>query len=174
MQRRTAVGRLAAAAAGLSLGTVPDLEAVLPLDENSFTVTRTNLAESSGLVTCPVCQEMADALSLTPAGPCLGCADQNPALRAEPYSDTFWVLSPGQIRRLEREIERLAAEARRVDERFARLEQRQMAESGEGPALELERNRWLGLQRELHLLQALRAASRQFSGAWGTWGTWGT
>ena len=166
MQRRTAVGRLAAAAAGLSLGTVPRLETVLPLDEDSFTVTGTNLAASSGVVTCPVCQEMADALDLTPAGPCLSCADRNPALRAEPYSDTFWVLSPSQVRRLEREIERLAAEAHRVDERFARLQQRQMAEGGEEyiRAMEGERNRWLGLQRELHLLQMLRAASRQFRG----------
>jgi hypothetical protein len=164
MQRRTLVGRLAAAAAGLSLGTVPPLEAMLPLDEDSFRVTSTNLAESSGMVTCPVCQEMYDALSLTPAGPCLSCADQNPALRAEPYSDTFWVLSPGQIRRLEREIERLAAEAQRVDERFARLQQQQTAEGGEGPAMDAERNRWHALQRELHLLQMLRAAFRQFRG----------
>ena len=164
MQRRTAVGRLAAAAAGLSLGTVPRLDDALPLEEDSFTVTSTNLAASSGVVTCPVCQEMADALDLTPAGPCLGCADQSPTLRAEPYSDTFWVLSPRQIRRLEREIERLAAEARRVDERFARLQQQQVAEGGNGydRALESERNRWLALQRELHLLQTLRAASRQF------------
>jgi hypothetical protein len=164
MQRRTAVGRLAAAAAGLSLGTVPRLEAVLPLDEDSFTVTGTNLAASSGVVTCPVCQEMADALDLTPAGPCLSCADRNPALRAEPYSDTFWVLSPRQIRRLEREIERLAAEAQRADERFARRQQQQMTDGGQGPAMEAERNRWHALQRELHLLQMLRAASRQFRG----------
>ncbi len=164
MQRRSAVGRLAAAAAGLSLGTVPSLEAALPLEENSFSVTSTNLAASSGVVTCPVCQEMADALDLTPAGPCLGCADQNPALRAEPYSDTFWVLSPREVRRLEREIERLAAEAGRVDEKFARLQQQQMAEGGDGydRAMESERNRWHALQRELHLLQMLRAASRQF------------
>jgi hypothetical protein len=163
MQRRTAVGRLAAAAAGLSLGTVPSLEAA-PLEEHPFTVTSTNLATSSGVVTCPVCQEMADALDLTPGGPCLRCADQNPALRAEPYSDTFWVLSPRQVRRLEREIERLAAEARRVDERFARLQQQQMAAGGQGydRAMESERNRWHGLQRELHLLQMLRVASRQF------------
>ncbi|MFL5449448.1 MAG: hypothetical protein ACJ8AX_12930 [Gemmatimonadales bacterium] len=164
MQRRSAVGRLAAAAAGLSLGTVPSLEPALPLEENSFSVTGTNLARSSGVVTCPVCQEMADALDLTPAGPCLSCADQNPALKAEPYTDTFWVLSPRQVRRLEREIERLATEAQRVDERFARLQQQQMAEGGQGPAMEAERNRWHGLQRELHLLQMLRAASRQFRG----------
>jgi hypothetical protein len=164
MQRRTMVGRLAAAAAGLSLGTPPRLEALLPLEEDSFRVTSTNLAASSGVVTCPVCQEMNDALSLTPAGSCLHCADQNRALRAEPYSDTFWVLSPRQVRRLEREIERLAAEAHRVDQRFARLQQRQMTEGGEGPAMEAERNRWHGLQRELHLLQLLRAASLQFRG----------
>ncbi len=164
MQRRTVVGRLAAAAAGLSLGTVPRLEAMLPLDDDSFTVTRSSLAESSGMVTCPVCQEMADALSLTPAGPCLSCADQNPALRAEAYSDTFWVLSPRQVRRLEREIERLAAEAQRADERFARLQQQQMTDGGQGPAMEAERDRWHGLQRELHLLPMLRAASRQFRG----------
>jgi len=166
MQRRTAVGRLAAAAAGLSLGTVPRLEAALPLEQNSFTVTSTNLAASSGVVTCPVCQEMADALDLTPAGPCLGCADQSPTLRAEPYSDTFWVLSPRQIRRLEREIERLAAELGRMNETFARLQRQQIAEGGDGydQAMELERNRWQALQRELHLLQMLRAASRQFRG----------
>ena len=164
MQRRSALGRLAAAAAGLSLGTVPGLEAALPLERNSFSVSGTNLAESSGVVTCPVCQEMADALDLTPAGPCLSCADQNPALRAEPYSDTFWVLSPREIQRLEREIERLAAEARRVDENFARLQQQQTAEGGDGyvAAMESERTRWHALQRELHLLQMLRAASRQF------------
>jgi len=86
------------------------------------------------------------------------------ALRAEPYSDTFWVLSPGQIRRLEREITRLAAEAERVDQRFSRLQQQQMTEDSEGPAMEAERNRWHGLQRELHLLEMLRAASRQFRG----------
>jgi hypothetical protein len=157
---------LAAAAAGLSLGTVPSLEAALPLEENSFTVTSTNLGASSGVVTCPVCQEMADALDLTPAGPCLGCADLNPSLRTEPYSDTFWVLSPRQARRLEREIERLAAEAGRVDEKFVRLQHQQMAEGGKGydRAMESERNRWHGLQRELHLLQVLREASRQFRG----------
>jgi len=166
MQRRSALGRLAAAAAGLSLGTVPGLEAALPLEEDSFSVTRTNLAASSGLVTCPVCQEMADSLDLTPAGPCLRCADQSPALRAEPYSDPFWALSPREVRRLEREIERMAAQVRRVDERLARLQQQQMAEGGDGyvPAMELERKRWHALERELHLLQMLRAASRQFRG----------
>jgi hypothetical protein len=166
MQRRSAVGRLAAAAAGLSLGTVPYLEAAPPLEEDSFSVSRANLAASSGMVTCPVCQEMADSLDLTPAGPCLRCADRNPALRAEPYSDRFWVLSPREVRRLEREIERMAAQVRRVDERLARLQQQQMAEGGDGyvPAMELERKRWHALERELHLLQMLRAASRQFRG----------
>ncbi len=165
MQRRSAVGRLAAAAAGLSLGTVPSLEAALPLGDASFSVTRTNLAESSGVVTCPVCQEMADALDLTPAGPCLRCADRNPALRAEQYSDTFWVLSPGELRRLEREIERLAAELGRMNQKFAWLRQQQIAEGGDGydRVMEAERNRWHALQRELHLLQMLRAASRQFA-----------
>ena len=164
MQRRSALGRLAAAAAGLSLGTVPGLEAALPLERKSFSVSGTNLAASSGVVTCPVCQEMADALDLTPAGPCLSCADQNPALGAEPYSDTFWVLSPREIQRLEREIERLAAEARRVDQNFTRLRQPQTPEGGYGydRAMESERTRWHALQRELHLLQMLRAASRQF------------
>ncbi|MFL5513307.1 MAG: hypothetical protein ACJ8CN_12860, partial [Gemmatimonadales bacterium] len=159
MQRRSAVGRLAAAAAGLSLGTVPSLEPALPLEENSFSVTGTNLARSSGVVTCPVCQEMADALDLTPAGLCLRCADQNPALRAEAYSDRFWALSPREVCRLEREIERLAAEGRRMDEKFARLRQQQMAAGGDGydRAMESERNRWHALQRELHLLQMLRA-----------------
>jgi hypothetical protein len=166
MQRRSAVGRLAAAAAGLSLGTVPCLDAALPPGQASFSVTRTNLAESSGMMTCPVCQEMADALDLTPAGPCLRCADRNPALKAEPYSDTFWVLSPGKVRRLEREIERLAAELGRMNHKFAQLQQQQIAEGGNGydRAMESDSNRWHALQRELHLLQVLRAASRQFRG----------
>src|SRR4051794_14967774 len=149
MQRRSAVGRLAAAAAGLSLGSVPSLDAALPLEQDSFSVTSANLPASSGMVTCPVCQEMADALDLTPAGPCLRCADRNPALRAEAYSDRFWVLSPREVRRLEREIERLAAEARRVDAKFARLQQQQMAEGGDGyvRAMESERKGWHALQR---------------------------
>jgi hypothetical protein len=109
---------------------------------------------------------MADALDLTPAGPCLRCADRNPALKAEPYSDTFWVLSPGEVRRLEREIERLAAELGRMNQKFAELQQQQIAEGGDGydRAMESDRNRWHALQRELHLLQVLRAASRQFRG----------
>ena len=166
MQRPSAVGRLAATAAGLSLGIVPSLEAALPLGEACFSVTPTNLAQSSGMVTCPVCQETADALDLTPAGPCLSCADRNTALRGEPYSDPFWVLSPNQLRQLEREIERLAAELGRMNQKFAQLQQQQIAEGGDGydRGMESDTKRWHALQRELHLLQMLRAGSRQFRG----------
>jgi hypothetical protein len=165
MQRRSAVGRLAVAAAGLSLGKVPGLEAALPLEDGSFSVTRSNLAASSGIVTCPACQEMADALDLTPAGLCLRCADQNPALRAEPHSDTFWALTPREVRRLELEIERLSAELGRMNRRFTALQQQQLAQGGDGydRARETGRDRWHALQRELHLLQMLRAASRQYA-----------
>jgi hypothetical protein len=164
MQRRSAVGRLAAAAAGFSLGKVPTLEAALP--GNHFSVTRAKRAASSGMATCPTCQEMADALDLSPAGPCLRCADQNPALEAEPYSDPFWILSRGEIRRLELEIDRLAQELERMSRRFAGLQQQQIAEGGDGydRAMEAERDRWHALQRELHLLHLLRAASRQYAG----------
>lgn len=167
MQRRSAVGRLAAAAAGLSLGKVPDLEAALPLEDGSFSVTRANLAASSGTVTCPSCQEMADSLDLTPAGLCLRCADQHPALRAEPHSDTFWALSPREVRRLELEIERLSAELGGMNQRFTALQQQQqqLAPGGDryDRAMENGRDRWHALQRELHLLQMLRAASRQYT-----------
>lgn len=165
MQRRSAVGRLAAAAAGFSLGKVPSLEAALPLEDVSFSVTRANLAVSSGTVTCPSCQEMADALDLTPAGLCLRCADQHPALRAEPHSDTFWALSPREVRRLELGIERLSAELGRMNQRLTALQQRQLSAGGDryDRAMETGRDRWHALQRELHLLHLLRAASRQFA-----------
>ena len=165
MQRRSALGRLVAAAAALSLDKVPSLEAAIPISDDRFLVTHANLPASSGMVTCPICQEMADALDLTPAGPCLRCADQNPALRSEPNSDTFWALSPGEVRRAERESERLSAEVGRMNERFARLQQQQISEGGGGfdRTMEAERNRWHALQRELYLLQLLRAASQQFA-----------
>jgi hypothetical protein len=165
MQRRSAVGRLAAAAAGLSLGKAPNLEAALPLEGDSFSVTRANLAASSGTVTCPSCQEMADSLDLTPAGLCLRCADQNPALWAEPHSNTFWALSPRGVRRLELEIERLSAELGRMTRQFTALQQQQLAQGGDryNRAMEKGRDRWHALQRELHLLQMLRAASRQYA-----------
>jgi hypothetical protein len=164
MQRRSAVGRLAAAAAGLSLGKVPSLEA-LPLEDDPFSVTRANLASSSGTVTCPTCQEMADSLNLTPAGLCLRCADQNPALRAEPHSDTFWALTPREVRRLELEIERLSAELGRMNRRFTALQQEQLSNGGDqyDRTMETVRDRWHALQRELHLLHLLRAASRQYT-----------
>ena len=165
MQRRSAVGRLAAAAAGLSLAKVPSLEAALPLEDVSFSVNGANLAASSGTVTCPTCQEMADALDLTPAGLCLRCADQHPALRAEPHSDTFWALSPREVRRLELEIERLSAELARMNRCLTALQQQQLSAGGDryDRAMETGRARWHALQRELHLLHLLRAASRQFA-----------
>jgi len=166
MHRRSAISTLAGTVAGLSLGEVPSLDAAAPLPGEPFSVTRANLAESSGLVTCPMCQEMGDSLELTPAGPCLRCADRNPALRAEPHSDPFWILSPREVRRLEPEIQRLVAELDRMNDRFAELQQRQIVEGGNGydRAVEAERDEWHALQRELHLLHLLRAASRQFGG----------
>jgi hypothetical protein len=166
MQRRSAVNRMAATLAGLSLGKVPELEGELTLPGERFSVTPANLAESSGLVTCAVCQEMEHSLDLTPAGLCLRCADRNPTVRAEPHSNRFWILSPREIRRVEVEIRRLAAELERVDQCFVNLERRQTAEGSKvyDRTLEAERDRWNALQRELHLLHLLRAASRQFGG----------
>ena len=164
MHRRSAISTLAGTVAGLSLGEVPRLDAAAPLPGEPFSVTRANLAESSGLVTCPMCRELADSLELTPAGPCLRCADGNPTIRAQPHSDPFWTLSPREVRRLEPEIQRLAAELDRMNHRFAELQQRQMVEGGDGydRAMEAGRDEWHALQRELHLLHLLRAASRQF------------
>jgi hypothetical protein len=164
MHRRSAVSRLAATMAGLSLGEVPELDPAAPLLDEPFSVTRGNLAESCGTVTCPMCQEMGDALDLTPAGPCLRCADRDPALRAEPHSDPFWILSPREIRRLEPEIQRLASELDRMNDRLLELWERQIGEASEvyDRAMGAARDEWNALQRELHLLHLLRAASRQF------------
>ena len=165
MQRRSAISRLAATLTGLSLGDVPQLEAIVPLRSEAFSVTRANLAESPGIVTCPMCHEMADSLELTPAGRCLACADKRPELRAEPYSDRFWILSPHEVRRLESEIERLAAELNRMNQQFVELGQQPVAE-GSDPyerVIESKRQEWHALQRELHLLHLLRAASRQYA-----------
>ena len=166
MHRRSAVSRLAATLAGFSLNEVPGLHAEAPRSGEPFSVTPANLAESSGMVTCPICQETGDSLDLTPAGPCLSCADRNPALRAVPHSDPFWTLSPGEVRRLEPEIQRLAAELDRMNTRFAQLQQQQLADGSDAfdRAIEAGRDRWHALQRELHLLHLLRAASRQFGG----------
>ena len=164
MHRRSAVGRLASTLAGLSLTQMPDLDAAVPLSGEPFSVTRGNLPESSGTLTCPICHEMWDSLELTPAGPCLRCADENPALGVEPHSDRFWILSPKEVRRLEPEIQRLAARLERMNDRFAELQQRQFAEGSEvyDRAMEAGIDHWHALQRELHLLHQLRAASRQF------------
>jgi hypothetical protein len=163
MQRRSAVTRLAASVAGLSLGQVPDLGATVPRRTRTFSVTRANLAESSGTVTCPVCQEMWDSLELTPAGLCLRCSDESPTVRSEPHSEPFWTLSHTEIRRVELEIDRLAAELDRINRRLAELKDGQTSAADVyDRRVEAERDRWHALQRELHLLQLLRAASRQF------------
>jgi hypothetical protein len=159
MDRRSLVSTLAGALAGLSLGPVPKLEAVASISGEPFSVTPENLAESSGLVTCPGCEEMWDSLDLTPASLCLRCADAEPMLRAEPRSDTFWKLSPQEIRRVEAEIERLAAELDRMNTRFAGLN----GSDGYNRVMEAGRDEWHAVQRELHLLHLLRAASRQFA-----------
>jgi hypothetical protein len=165
MQRRSAIGRLAATLTGLSLGSVSNLEAEVALGGEPFSATSGNLPQSSGTISCPICQEMADSLDFTPAGPCLRCADRNPALRAAPHSDPFWTLSHRELRRLESEIQRLAAELEGMGRRFLELQQRQLADGGGmyDRAMEAEGARWHALQRELHLLHLLRAASRQFS-----------
>jgi hypothetical protein len=87
-------------------------------------------------------------------------------MRAEPHSDRFWILSPREVRRLEPEIQRLAAELDRMNHRFAELQQRQIAQGGDAydRAMEAGRDEWHALQREVHLLHLLRAASRQFGG----------
>jgi hypothetical protein len=165
MHRRSALSHLAATVAGLSLGQAPDLLAET-LPGEAFLVDPENLPESSGLVTCPGCQEISDSLGLTPAGVCLRCADLNPALRAVPHSDTFWALSPRQVRQLESEIKGLAAKLDRVNARFLELRQRQLLHGGDvyDRAMEASRGEWLAMQRELHLLQMLRAASKQLAG----------
>ena len=152
MLRRSAVGHLAASLTGLSLGRVPSLEAAEPAAD---------LPESSGIVTCPVCHQMWGALELTLAGPCLRCADRNPTLRAEPRSDPFWTLSPQEVKRLEPEIQRLAGQLQHMNHRFAELQQRQIMEGSDvyDRAMEAGREEWHALQRELHLLHLLRAAS---------------
>ena len=161
MDRRAVMGRLAATLAGLSFGDVPNLDAEEPLTSEPFEVTAGNLAESTGMVTCPSCQEMWDSLNLTPAGVCLLCADRNPSMKAPPHSNLFWTLSVREIRRIEREIQLLAAKLERMNCRFAELHQ-QGSDAYE-KAMERRRDEWQALQRELQLLQLLRAASRQFA-----------
>jgi hypothetical protein len=157
---------MAATLAGLSVGKVPDLDGEVALPDERFSVTQANLAESSGLVTCAMCQEMEDSLDLTPVGLCLRCADRDHTVRAAPHSNRFWILSPREIRRVEVEIRRLTAELDRMNQRFIELERRRIAEGDRvyHRTLEAERDRWHTLQRELHLLHLLRAASRQFGG----------
>lgn len=165
MQRRSALGRLAATAAGLSLGRVPDLPAAMALRVDPFSVTPANLPRSTGTVTCPACQTMWDSLHLTPAGLCLSCADADPTIRAEPHSQQFWTLSPGEVRRLESEIRHLADKLELLNQRLVELRQERGSENSQlyDRAVEKQWNEWHALQRELHLLHLLRAASRQFS-----------
>ena len=165
MHRRTAVGCLAATVAGVSIGQLPDLDSSADLTGGTFAVTPENLAESSGLVSCPGCQELADSLELTPAGVCLRCADRNPSLRARPQSNSFWTLSPREIRRAESEIRRLSSELEEINDRLLALQGRQAAQGGDryDRAIEAVRGQWHARQRELHLLHLLRAASRQFA-----------
>jgi hypothetical protein len=164
MQRRSALGRLAVALTGVSFGRVPRLEAAIWQRSVPFSVTRGNVAESSGTVSCPICHETGDALGLTPAGPCLRCADQRPELRMEPHSDRFWILTPDEVTRIESEIERIVATLDGTDRQLVALGQRPMLEGvcDYDQAVETKRDEWLALQRELHLLHLLRAASRQF------------
>ena len=165
MQRRSALSRLAAAVAGLSLSRVPDIQAAPPLPSEPFSVSSANLAQSSGTVTCPGCHTMWDSLHLTPAGLCLSCADATPTIRTEPHSEQFWALSPEEVRRLEGEIRRLAGKLERIDRRLGELKEDRMAKGSAvyDAAVEEQWKEWHALQRELHLLHLLRAASRQFT-----------
>ena len=165
MQRRSALGRLAATVAGLSLGRVPKIDAAPPLRTKPFVVTQTNLAQSSGTVTCPACHTMWDSLQLTPAGLCLSCADAAPTISVRPHSEQFWASSPEDVRRLETEIVRLAGKLEHINQRLVELKEGQMVEGSEvyGRAVEAHWKEWHGLERELHLLHLLRAASRQFT-----------
>lgn len=163
MQRRSMLGRVAAALAGLFLRRVPDLEAAPP-PANAFSVSPANLPQSSGIESCPICHTLWDSLQLTPAGPCLHCADSRPELRAEFESKSFWILSPKDVRQLEVEIGRLAAKLHQISDRWAALREQQLAGEGQcyNRAVEAQRSGWLAMQRELHLLHLLRAASRQY------------
>jgi hypothetical protein len=167
MHRRSAVSRMAGALAALSVGQVPQLDAALLPGDPAFSVTPENLARSSGLLTCPDCNELADSLELTPAGLCLRCADRNPAVKARSFSEPFWALSPRQIRRLERAIQLLSAQRNRMNAGLLKLQRVQVEQGGNAfdSAMEAARPQLLALERELHLLQLLRAASRQFSGS---------
>ena len=162
MQRRSALGRLAATLTGLSVGRMPTLAAAVSPAAEGFSVSPANLPESVGTVTCSICHGMSDALELTLAGPCLSCADQVPAIRATPRSGRFWLLSPAEIKQAEGEIEQLAAELDRMNQQLVELRRHALAgDSDYAEAIEEQREAWLALQRELHLLQLLRAASRQ-------------
>jgi hypothetical protein len=165
MQRRSALGHLAVAVAGISLGEVPELDPRAPLPADPFSISDHELAESAGLLSCPGCGEVSDSLELTPAGVCLRCAARRPRLKAEPYSDPFWTLSPREVRRAEAELRRLSLKLERMNQRLVELRERQLADGSDvyDRAMESGRAQWLGLQRELHLLHLLRAASRQFA-----------
>jgi hypothetical protein len=166
MERRTAVSRLAVALAGASLAHVSGLEALAPpsapsgvsLDE----VAAYALQQSGvGTVKCPACTEgyRWDNYSVTPAGVCVRCSALTvPAPSAHPESDPFWILSPDEISRADREIARLTTEAKRLE---ASLDYNIYAEwTDEEEARDTRIDR---IARELFLLLSLREASRQFS-----------
>jgi hypothetical protein len=166
MQRRSALGYLAAAVAGLSLGELPDFQPEPVHGSGRFVSGEEDQPQSGELLSCPGCGELGDSLELTLAGVCLRCADRNPALRVRPRSDPFWTLSPRETRRAEAELHRLSAELTRMNRRFSELRERQLAEGSDvyDRAMEAGRADWLGLQREVHLLGLLRAASGQIHG----------
>jgi hypothetical protein len=67
---------------------------------------------------------------------------------------------------LEGEIERLANELNRRNDRLVALRQQQIVDGSDAydRAMEAGLSDWQAMQRELHLLHLLRAASRQFGG----------
>jgi len=82
-------------------------------------------------------------------------------MKASLHSDPFWTLSARDVGRVEHEIQLLAAKLDRMNCHFAELQQ-QGSDAYE-KAMERRRDEWQALQRELQLLQLLRAASRQFA-----------
>ena len=119
--------------------------------------------QSPGTSHCAECRAGMDALLFTRepmlCPRCLGRAD--PSLIPTPRSDPFWQLTPQEVARLEPEIVRLAAEAKRLDESLGPLER----EVGcDHPTYLAACDEYFTIERERLLLHMIHAASRQFGG----------
>lgn len=114
--------------------------------------------DNAGSVECPACHATWSDLLITPAGICVDCAvGANPSPKSEPYSDPFWILSPAELKRLEPEIERLAAESERQEKRLADPNLSPDGPYYAGILTQIEQ-----INREFMLLLQLYATSRQF------------